>query len=125
VSQSIPVEAAANRFAGAFLVSKDAAHRELGERRTNLSLEELQSLKAKYGFSIQAWLKRALELDIISEALKSRLFKELKAQDALRVEPGEQVPPEEPGRLRRMAWRAVAEGIITRSRASELAQISM
>ena len=75
--------------------------------------------------SIQAWLKRALELDIISEALKSRLFKELKAQDALRVEPGEQVPPEEPGRLRRMAWRAVAEGIITRSRASELAQISM
>lgn len=121
----ISVEAAANRFAGAFLVPSEAAYRELGQRRRNITIRELQLLKDKYGFSIQAWLRRALELDIISHDLQSRLFRELKAQGGPKTEPGNQIPPEEPGRMKRMALRAVAEGVITRSRAAELAGITM
>jgi Zn-dependent peptidase ImmA (M78 family) len=125
IFESVPVEAAANRFAGAFLVSKEAAFRELGRHRHNINIPELYLLKLKYGFSMQAWLRRALELSIISEDLESCLFRELKSQGAPKVEPGDQVPSEEPGRMKRMAWRAVAEGVVTRSRASELAGIEM
>lgn len=116
----VDVEKAANRFAGAFLVPRKAGYLELGEHRRNISLDELELLKLKYGLSMQAWLRRALELGIISEELEARLFRELKAQGAPKVEPGEAVPPEKPGRLRRMALRAVAEGLMTGSRASEL-----
>lgn len=125
VSADVSVEAAANRFAGAFLVSREAAYRELGQRRHNINLAELHLLKLKYGFSMQAWLRRALELDIISDDLETRLFRELKSLGAPKVEPWEPVPSEEPGRLKRMAWRAVAEGVVTRSKASELAGIQM
>ena len=125
VSEVIPVEAAANRFAGAFLVPRESAYRELGQQRHNVTILELQLLKHKYGFSIQAWLRRALELGIISDDLQSRLFHEMKSQGATKVEPGDPIPPEEPGRMKRMALRAVAEGVITRSRASELAGVTM
>jgi Zn-dependent peptidase ImmA (M78 family)/transcriptional regulator with XRE-family HTH domain len=120
-TEPVGVEAAANRFAGAFLVPRQVAYKELGEHRRNISLAEVQLLKLKYGLSMQAWLRRALELGIISEELETRLFRELKSQGAPKTEPGEPVPSEEPGRLMRMALRAVAEGVVTRSRASELA----
>ena len=61
------VEAAAHRFAGAFLVTADSARRELGANRTNISILELQKLKLKYGMSMQAWLHRACDLEIVTK----------------------------------------------------------
>ena len=113
-------EKAAHRFAGAFLVPAPAARRELGERRQALSLYELHLLKHKYGLSMQAWIYRAMDLSIISEALATNLFREFRRRGWHQKEPGDALPPEEPKRMERLVMRALAEDLISESRAAEL-----
>ena len=114
------VEKFANRFAGAFIVSKEAAHQELGFRRNVLSLNELMILKRKYGLSIAGWVYRARDLDIISAATATRLWQELGELGWRRQEPVELEAEEVPTRLRQMVLRAHAEGIISRTQTEKL-----
>ncbi|HHY35479.1 MAG TPA: ImmA/IrrE family metallo-endopeptidase [Firmicutes bacterium] len=116
----LDIEAVSNRFAGAFIVPRAAVLQELGSKRRNVSIAELYLLKHKYGLSIQAWLRRAQELGIISKKTESRLFRQLSAAGYRKVEPGDAIPFEEPTKARRLALRAVAEGIISRAKAAEL-----
>lgn len=113
-------EKAAYRFAGAFLVPARAAHQEIGEHREWLHLHELHLLKHKYGLSMQAWIYRAKDLGIISEAVAGRLFKQFWKKEWYREEPGDQIASEKPGRMKRLVLRALAEEAISRSRATEL-----
>ena len=120
VKEVVDEEKAAHRFAGAFLVPSSAARRELGSDRSTLSPGELHILKHKYGLSMQAWIYRAQDLDIISRSTASELFREFRVRGWNREEPGESYPPEEPARLRRNVFHALAENMISRSRAEEL-----
>lgn len=113
-------EKAAFRFAGAFLVPKPVVYYELGERRKTLDLYELHLLKHKYGLSMQAWIYRAKDLGIISETYARSLLREFRYRGWHRQEPGDALPPEEPKRMERLVMRALAEELITRSRAAEL-----
>jgi Zn-dependent peptidase ImmA (M78 family)/DNA-binding XRE family transcriptional regulator len=113
-------EKAAYRFAGAFLVPASAAYRELGRRRQSLSQHELHLLKHKYGLSMQAWVYRARDLGIVDEATAVQYFKWFRRNGTHRVEPGDALPAESPQRLTRLVLRAVAEDVISRSRAAEL-----
>ena len=63
----------AHRFAAALLVPADAARQELGEKRRHLAFTELGVLKEKYGLSMQAWIRRAKDLEIISESVYKSL----------------------------------------------------
>jgi Zn-dependent peptidase ImmA (M78 family) len=112
-------EAIADRFAAAFLVPAASALRELGGSRTEIAVAELGLLKRKYGLSMQAWLRRAAELRILSPNAAKAGLSEARAAGWERLEPVE-IPFEEPQRLRRLALRAWAEGIVTESRAVEL-----
>jgi Zn-dependent peptidase ImmA (M78 family)/transcriptional regulator with XRE-family HTH domain len=114
------VEKFANRFAGAFIVSKEAAHQELGFRRNVLSLDELMILKRKYGLSIAGWVYRARDLDIISAVTAARLWQALGERGWRKQEPVELKAEEAPTRLRQMVLRAYAEGIISRTQAEKL-----
>jgi Zn-dependent peptidase ImmA (M78 family)/DNA-binding XRE family transcriptional regulator len=120
VKEVVDEEKAAHRFAGAFLVPSSAARRELGSDRSTLSPGELHILKHKYGLSMQAWIYRAQDLEIISRSTASELFREFRVRGWNREEPGESYPPEEPARLRRNVFHALAENMISRSRAEEL-----
>jgi Zn-dependent peptidase ImmA (M78 family)/DNA-binding XRE family transcriptional regulator len=113
-------EQVANRFVGAFLVPAETAHFELGEQRTDLSVNELYILKHKYGLSMQAWVYRAKDLEIISENTAARLFHQFRANDWHKQEPGNQYPVEVPMRMERLVYRALSEDMISRSRAQEL-----
>jgi Zn-dependent peptidase ImmA (M78 family)/transcriptional regulator with XRE-family HTH domain len=113
-------EKAAFRFAGAFLVPRSMALYELGERRSELDMVELHMLKHKYGVSMQAWIYRAHDLGIISDAVATTLWKQFRARGWREVEPGDPIPQEMPERLERLVLRALAEDVITESRASEL-----
>ncbi|MCJ7752189.1 MAG: XRE family transcriptional regulator [Armatimonadetes bacterium] len=113
-------EKEAYRFAGAFLVPRPMAIYELGKRRRELDLVELHMLKYRYGVSMQAWIYRALDLGIISQATTTNLWKRFRAQGWRKVEPGNPIPQEVPERLERLVLRALAENVITDSRASEL-----
>lgn len=113
-------EKVAFRFAGAFLVPESIAKMELGEERTRLDLFELHLLKHKYGLSMQAWIYRARDLGIIPQKEYHRLFNIFTERNWRQREPGDQIAPEEPKRMKRLVMRAYTEGIISSSRASEL-----
>jgi Zn-dependent peptidase ImmA (M78 family) len=120
VEKRLDPEAVCHRFVGAFLVPGPAARFELGSRRTTLDMNELYLLKHKYGLSMQAWILRARELEIISEKAAERLFQRFRANGWQRREPGEVLPSEIPLRMERLIYRALAEDLLSRSRAQEL-----
>jgi len=123
--EGLDEERAANRFASAFLVPRTVAYRELGLKRSRLDLRELLLLKYKYGMSMAAWIFRARDLEIISEGVARGLFSAMKKLDWWGKEPGEQIPQEFPRRMERLVARAVAEELITVSRAAELLGLSV
>ncbi|MBF0527206.1 MAG: ImmA/IrrE family metallo-endopeptidase [Deltaproteobacteria bacterium] len=120
VGRECDIEKAAYRFSGAFLVPRDAALFELGKKRRKIDLLEVHILKHKYGLSKQGWVYRAKDLEIITESQAANLFKLFRQKDWRKREPGDQLPPEEPKRMDRLLMRALAERIISESRASEL-----
>jgi Zn-dependent peptidase ImmA (M78 family) len=101
----------AHGFAVAFLVTASAARRELGERRRHLDLRELAMLKQKHGLSMQAWIMRAADLEIIDEAHARTLFAEMSSRGWRRQEPVEFEGHGRPQKLRqvtiRAGWRSV------------------
>lgn len=119
-------EKAANRFAGAFLVPARAARRELEPRpvRHHLSIMELQSLKEKYGLSMQAWVYRARDLGILTESGAKQMFRTFSANNYRKKEPGNGCLFEEPQRRDRLVLGTLAEGIISEMRAAELMGMS-
>lgn len=113
-------EQAANRFVGAFLVPAKTARFELGAQRTDLNVNEIYMLKKKYGLSMQAWIYRAKDLGIITDNTAVRLFQQFRKNEWRRQEPGDPYPSETPMRMERLIYRALAEDMISRSRAQEL-----
>lgn len=116
---SLDPEKAAHRFAGAFLVPAEAAHSALGRARSNLSFEELLLLKKEFGVSVQTWMRRALDLNIITRETYTVLYKRLSARGWRTQEPGN-VATEEPQRLHLLVYQALAENLITPSYAATL-----
>lgn len=113
-------EALAHRFAGAFIVPADVARAELGEKRKHLSFAELAELKRKHGMSMQAWLRRAWDLAIISDNRYQELCIQFSKKGWRKNEPVEYHGNESPAMLLQMALRALAEGIITPEKAESL-----
>ena len=120
LDEGIDEEKAAHRFAGAFLVPRSKVYEELGKNRRNISYQELLLLKHKYGLSMQAWIYRAKDLGVISESKFRMMFIDLSKKGWREIEPGDPVDSEKPGRMDQLVLRALAEGVITRSRAGEL-----
>jgi len=118
-------ERAAHRFAAALLVPADAAKAELGARRASLDMLELHLLKHKYGLSMQGWVMRAADLGIIASTVAARVYRLFRAKGWHRTEPGDSLPAEEPERLKLLVLRALAEDLITESRAAELLGMSL
>ncbi len=114
------VEQAANRFAAAFLVPRPTVFQELGQRRTSLDTIELHLLKHKYGLSMQAWVRRAHDLGILSPEAAQRLYREFRSRGWHITEPGDPYPSESSTRLERLILRALQDDLIGPERASEL-----
>lgn len=119
-AEEVDEEKAAHRFAAAFLVPAEAAYNELGVHRTALDFYELYLLKQKYGMSMAAWVYRAQDLNIVTESAARRLWQAFSQRGWRSQEPWEPVPPEKTMRMKRLALRALAEDVISRSRAAEL-----
>jgi Zn-dependent peptidase ImmA (M78 family)/transcriptional regulator with XRE-family HTH domain len=122
-------EKAANRFAGAFLMPAEALWREIGKQRTVISLGELLRLKELFGASFQAIVYRCRDLGIINDASYRRLFQIFNDKGWRKPpyrEPGAIMPSaEEPRRMERLCFRALAEGVISESKAAEVLGISV
>lgn len=117
-------EKACNRFAGAFLVPLPTVRYELGSRRNRLEPRELYALKHEYGVSMMAWVFRAADAGVISDATKTTLFRMFSAKGWRTQEPGEPVGSEAPKLFEQLVLRALAEEMISTSKAAELMGIS-
>lgn len=108
-------EELAHRFAAAFLVPREAAHRELGRRRARITVTELEHLKGKYGLSMPAWTRRARDLGILTER-GYRSWQMWFHSQASRVrETVDDRRQETPSRLRILAVQALTEGLVDRT----------
>ena len=119
VAEDVDEEKAAFRFAGAFLVPADAVRREVGAKRSSVSLRELTLLKRRYGMSIQAWVHRLRDLDVITESHYRQWWITLNKLGYRRQEPAA-LAAERPEWLERTALRALAEGLVTREEAERV-----
>jgi Zn-dependent peptidase ImmA (M78 family)/transcriptional regulator with XRE-family HTH domain len=113
-------ESLTHRFAAAFIVPATVARAELGDKRKHLSLAELAELKRKHGMSMQAWLRRAWDLAIISDNRYHELCVEFSKKGWRKKEPIEFCGKESPVMLLQMTLRALAERIITPEKAESL-----
>jgi Zn-dependent peptidase ImmA (M78 family)/transcriptional regulator with XRE-family HTH domain len=119
-------ERAADRFAGAFLMTQELLKKLLGTNRHAITMGELLSLKKFFKVSIAALVVRCGQLGILTKAAYGRAFGWLKANglaDVGAAEP-DPLPRETPMRMKRLCLRGIAEGAISESKAISLLRIS-
>jgi Zn-dependent peptidase ImmA (M78 family)/transcriptional regulator with XRE-family HTH domain len=121
VKSDLDVESACHRFAGAFLLPADVLKREVGKVRRSVTPLELFELKRLFGISAQAVAYRCKDLGIISPSACTGIFKMFNARGWRKEEPV-YIPKESPARFERLCVRALSEGLISESKASELLQ---
>lgn len=107
-------------FAGAMLIPKDLLLKELGNSRSRISLKELIYLKEQFGASIQSIVIRAKNLDIITENYYRSFMTFFSMKGYKKNEPGEYKGYEKSNRFKQLLHRAVAEEIISTSKAAAL-----
>lgn len=129
VQQHVDSEKAANRFASAFLMPVEALWREIGKVRKMISPGELLRLKELFGVSFQAIVYRCHDLGIIGNVAYRRLFRIFNESGWRKPpyrEPGAMDPDRErPRRMERLCFRALAEGVISESKAAEVLGLSV
>lgn len=121
----IPIEKAAQRFAGAFLMPAESVRAEVGRHRHAFGHAEIMQLKRLYRVSAVAFLVRCEQLGIISNASLINAFKTVartwRRQEPQPLEEGGQLF-EEPKRFPRLCYRALVEDLISLPKAAELLQ---
>jgi len=118
-------EQAATYFASAFLMPRDHLEQEIGKHRNHLGYKELIDLKRLYRASGVALLVRLKNIGIINETTLIYAFQSI-ARGWRTEEPEElenkkeRGQRERPYRFERLCYRALAEGLITLTKAAEL-----
>ena len=119
-------EKAADRFAGAFLITKELLRKLMGGSRRAIQMQELLYLKRFFKVSVAALVVRCGQLGILANAAYAKLWSMLKANgmaDFGSAEP-DPLPPEVPTRMKRLCLRGIAEGALSESKAMALLGIS-
>lgn len=109
-----------HQFAAAILFPEESAFQELGEKRNKIMVQELGSLKKQYGISIQAIVMRAKDLGILSESYCMQFFVMMSQMGWKVNEPVEYRGVEESNRFQQLLFRALAEELISMSKAAAL-----
>jgi Zn-dependent peptidase ImmA (M78 family) len=123
-------ERAATVFAGAFLMTREHLLREVGKHRNALGYKELIDLKRLYRVSGAALLMRLRELEVISQSTLIYAFQGIargwrtREPEELELEK-ERGQRERPRRFERLCYRALAEGLISLTKAAELLRLPL
>ncbi|MFV7710391.1 helix-turn-helix domain-containing protein [Shewanella algae] len=125
LDNSLNEEMACNRFASAFLLPAVGIYQHLGKQRSNLDPKELYFLKHEYGLSMAACLYRSADLGIISKEKKQQIYINFSKNGWRKQEPGLPYPKEQTQLFEQLVYRALAEGILSESKAAELLQMSV
>lgn len=107
-------------FAGAMLLPEKKVIEMLGTHRSALIWNELVIIKELYGISVRAILYRARRFDIITDYDLTTKMAELGRTYGRKSEPGRYKGIEKAIHFRQLLLRAIAEEIITMSKAATL-----
>ena len=107
-------------FAGAFLFPEEVFKDEFGKKRTSILLNELVLFENYYGISVQAIMRRAHGLQLISDSKFRDYQAWLSKSGNKKKELGSFRGGETPMRFRRLVYKALSEDIITYSKAAAL-----
>jgi Zn-dependent peptidase ImmA (M78 family) len=123
-------EKAANLFAGAFLMPREHLLREVGKHRSALGYKEIVDLKRLYRVSGAALLMRLRQLEVISQPTLVYAFQTIargwRTQEPEELEPADiRGQRESARRFERLCYRALAEGLISMSKAAELLRLPL
>ena len=122
---AIKLEAAMNRFAGAFLVPGRDLLAKVGGQRRRVTYYEIARLKHTYGVSAAAMLVRLGQVEVLRPSAVRRAFATF-ARSWRTTEPESMGDEqgfgafEKPQRFRRLVWRAVGEELISPVRGAAL-----
>lgn len=113
-------ESLCHYFAGAMLMPEELFRNELGGARKKILFNELAAIKKQYGISYQAIIYRAKHLGMISD-LYCRQFMFMMSNLGYKInEPVQYQGYEKSNRFSQLLSRAVAEDIISTSKAAAL-----
>lgn len=120
-------EAFCNRFAGAMLIPKHIFIEEMGAKRYNVSVNELIKIKESYGISIAALVYRANDLRVITDSSAKRFWKFRNESTKRKKEIGwgSYKGQETSGRFEQLLYKALAEELISWSKAASLANVEI
>jgi Zn-dependent peptidase ImmA (M78 family)/DNA-binding XRE family transcriptional regulator len=112
-------EKCCNRFASALLMPRADLAFEVGQRRHAFGYAEIMQIKRMYGVSAAALIVRLRDIGTISDGTMRSVFCGI-GRSWRTLEPDPLSEDEEPKRFQRLVSRALAEGIISLSKAAEL-----
>jgi len=112
-------------FGSAFLLPSTVLKKELGEKRTDISLGELKNLKEQYGISMQAIMYRAKMHGIITDYTHESFSIAISKRGWRKNEPVPYPVDEISHRFEQLMYRALAEEVITISKAAYLSKLSI
>jgi Zn-dependent peptidase ImmA (M78 family)/DNA-binding XRE family transcriptional regulator len=119
-------EKACHCFAGAFLLPKQAAFKQIGgRRRSRIEWRELAVLKQEYGISMKAVLYRLHALGIINDSFYKYMCIDYSKRGWNKHEPVLYAGAEECFRFRQLLYRGLAEEKISITKAAELSGKSL
>ncbi len=107
-------------FAGAMLMPEELFRKEMGGIRKKIMFNELAAIKKQYGISYQAIIYRAKHLGMISELYCRQFMFTMSSMGYKINEPVQYIGYEKSNRFSQLLSRAVAEDIITSSKAAAL-----
>lgn len=116
-----------HQFAGAMLLPESSIKKELGESRKRLSMNELGNIKKQYGISLQAIVMRANACGIVNDNYLRQFFFMMRKNNLKENEPSQfnYEGNEESGRFDQLVYRALAEELISMSKAAALKNLSL
>ncbi|GAO42302.1 XRE family transcriptional regulator [Flavihumibacter petaseus] len=120
----IDQERICNLFAGAMLLPDNVLERHLGEKRNNIAIGELVSIKEEFGISVQAAMMRAQFKGIIDKSGVDRFWKTIasnKKEEGL----GSFAGSEKSYRFEHLVFRLAAEEVVSMSKAAALAGMKL
>jgi len=119
------IEKLCNRFAGAFLVTKEHLLKEFGERRSAIGVSEVMGLKRLYRVSAASFLMRLEQVGVLNRETIEYAFRTF-ANPWRTKEPNPlPIDGEQARRFERLVYRATAEDMISLSKAVELLRVPL
>ncbi|MEI6175522.1 MAG: XRE family transcriptional regulator [Verrucomicrobiota bacterium] len=112
-------------FAGAFLIPREPFAERFGVNRVKISLNELMAIKREWGMSIAAIMKRACNLGLVTPGRYKTYCIVANTKRWNQNEPGDWFGEEQSSRFEPLVLRALAQELITPSKAAGLLGISL